>query len=129
MPEKRPYYRLDEDFENYFPGSEQEARMWIDDDLPVPDRSLLVNRQFAETVFQNDRRTTVIINMIHAEYPDVYCQIQVIFTKKGEELYVFFSGPKAKDIPRDLVYELYDYKIRPLYRALYPQLFDLEPVY
>lgn len=78
------------------------------DGMPVPKHE---NLQPEEVSFwlsvTNQARTIAIANLIHRDYPNTYCQVQI--SRFGKNLHVFMlhGGPREAHIPEEIVNQIF----------------------
>ncbi len=82
-----------------------EGEVGLVEGLPMPQREFLKGKKEAWMTTINPEGT-IIINFVHKDYPEVFCQIQCSRDEKGcSQVYFAHVGPLEKHIPYELVEE------------------------
>ncbi len=75
----------------------------IVEDLPMPQREFRKGKKEAWMTTINPEGT-IIVNFVHKDYPDVFCQIQCSRDEKGcPQVYFAHVGPLDKHISYEIV--------------------------
>lgn len=100
----------------YHPQDLRDVVLIVGKNIPIPNREeiqpgRLVTWNTVEDM--NTERTLIISNLIHTEFPNTYCQIQLSLSEKGSIIFMARGGSGKEHMSQELVNQIFQDRMLP----------------